>query len=150
MAITKTQNRAVTAGIPEQWSETFVSDNHDLIAGDTPAVVVSDLIAYSVPVAIPANSPVEMSSEGTLFVAEDPGLRAPTGITITDVEPKSYSSSGYAIPLLRQGCVNMDAIVWPEQGYEDDIARLRAFETSFAPTSIIVRKVISGATVTLP
>lgn len=136
--------RSHLAGIPQQWSETFLPVIERLIVGETPAVVVEDM-TFAASQTIPALTPVGFNGAGNLIPAVA-GTTQAIGITLIDL---ASTASVVGAPVMRQACVNKDVVAWPAS-YNTDKLKLEAFRAAPTPTAIVVRTAYYGATVTLP
>lgn len=138
-------NRDITAGIPEQWSETFVGINEGLIQGKNPPVVTEDMTAAANQT-IPAYTPVGLDASGNLVPAVStttPAVALTLRVIVTGAAPLA------GVGVLRGGRVNKDLINWPAS-YDTDEKKLEAFRGAPTPTNFVVVPVPRGATVTLP
>lgn len=144
MPITPT-NRANTAGIPEQWTETFNQLVEGLIQGATPPVVTEDM-TFAANQTIPALTPVGFDGSGNLVPAVS-GTTAAVGITLIAMTTGALPIKGG--PVLRAGRINRDLLNWPAS-YNTDELKLEAFRGAPTPTNIVVVKVWLGATVAQP
>lgn len=143
--VTLPTNLAQLAGFPGQWSDAIAAVPEGLIVGDTPAVATVDM-TLAVSQTIAAYTPVGFDGSGNLVPAVS-GTTQAVGITLYDIVSPASPIQG--IPVLVQGCLNMDMLAWPAS-YNTAEKKLEAFRGAPTPTSIIVRKVYLGATVAQP
>lgn len=143
--VTLPTNMAQLAGFPGQWSDTIAPVAEGLIVGETPAVVVQDMV-MAASQTILAYTAVGFDGSGNLVPAIS-GTTQAIGITLYDIVTPASPVQG--VPILVQGCLNKDMITWPAS-YNTDEKKLEAFRGAPSPTSIVVRKVYLGATVAQP
>ena len=143
--VTLPTNMAQLAGFPSQWSDTIAPVAEGLIVGETPAVVVQDMV-MAASQTILAYTAVGFDGSGNLVPAIS-GTTQAIGITLYDIVTPASPVQG--VPILVQGCLNKDMITWPAS-YNTDEKKLEAFRGAPSPTSIVVRKVYLGATVAQP
>lgn len=149
--ITPPTNLPQLAGVPSQWSDTIEAVPEGLIVGETPAAVVVDR-QFALSQTIAAYTPVGYNGSGDLVPAVTGSVDpdddiVPIGITLKDVTVGGASKLGG--PILVQACLNSEMITWPAS-FSTDVLKLNAFNGAPTPTSIVVRKVILGATVAQP
>lgn len=137
--------RAQSAGIPSQWSDSFIPVAEGLVVGETPALVIEDMV-FAASQTIPAFTPVGFDGSGNLVPAVS-GTTQAVGLTLIDIVTPASPLKG--APVLRQGALNKDMIAWPVS-YDTDEKKLEAFRGAPTPSSIVVRTVYLGSTVTLP
>lgn len=138
-------NSSITAGIPEQWSETFNPVAEGLIQGQNPPIATEDMtVAANQNLA--AYSPVGFDASGNLIAAVA-GTTQAIGLTLRAITTGAAPLHGVGI--LRAGRLNRDLIAWPAS-YGTDELKLEAFRGAPTPTNIIVVKVYQGATVAQP
>lgn len=127
------------AGVPSQWSEDFGVTIEGLITGETPKQFAEDMtVALSQTLA--AYTVVGLNAQGNIVPAEF-GVTQAIGILLY---PVTTGASGN-LPVgrvLRAGCVNPDALVWPAT-YNTAERRLEAFRGAPTPTQIVVRGLAS-------
>lgn len=143
--VTLPTNMAQLAGFPSQWSDTIAPVAEGLIVGETPAVVVQDMV-MAASQTILAYTAVGFDGSGNLIPAVS-GTTQAVGITLYDIVTPGSPVQG--VPILVQGCLNKDMITWPAS-YNTDEKKLEAFRGAPTPSSIVVRKVYLGATVAQP
>ena len=143
--VTLPTNMAQLAGFPGQWSDSIAAVAEGLIVGETPAVVVQDMV-LAVSQTILAYTPLGFDGSGNLIPAVS-GTTQAIGITLYDIVTTASPVQG--VPILVQGCLNKDMLNWPAS-YNTDEKKLEAFRGAPTPTSIVVRKVYLGATVAQP
>lgn len=132
-----------TAGYPGQWTDTINPALEGLIVGESPAVVVRDMIALN-GAALPPYTPLMKDGAGKL-VAATPGTPA-VGINLV---PLDGVTANIGIPVLIQGCLAKHMIAWPA-AFDTDAEKFAAFEGADTPTNIVVREVYFGSTVAQP
>ena len=138
-------NLAQTAGFPSQWSDSIAAVAEGLIVGETPAVVIQDMV-MAAGQTILAYTAVGYDGSDNLVPAIS-GTTQAIGITLFDIV--TLASPVQGVPILVQGCLNKDMITWPAS-YNTDEKKFEAFRGAPTPTSIVVRKVYLGATVAQP
>ena len=127
------------AGVPSQWTEDFLVTVEGLITGETPKQFVEDMtVALSQTLA--AYTVVGLNGAGNVVPAEF-GVTQAIGILLYPVT--SAGSGPFPVGrVLRAGCVNPDALVWPAT-YNTVERRLEAFRGAPTPTQIVVRGLAS-------
>lgn len=134
------------AGVPSQDSDTINPVAEGLIVGHSPAAVVEDMViaasqTFAAPYAV-----VGFDGSGNLIPAVS-GTTQAIGILLRPVTTGASPLQGQGV--LRQGALNMDMIAWPAS-YNTEEKKLEAFRGAPTPTSIVVKKVVKGATVAQP
>ena len=138
-------NRASTAGIPEQWSETFIGVNEGLIVGSEPRMMTEDM-TFAANQTVLARTPVGLDASGNLVPAVS-GTTQAVALTLRDVVTGAAPVAGVGV--LRGGRLNASVVNWPAS-YDTEEKKLEAFRGAPTPTNFVVVPVVRGATVALP
>lgn len=131
--------RDFEAGVPEQWTQDFGVTIEGLITGETPKQFTEDMpVALSQ--TLEAYTVVGLNGAGNVVPAEF-GVTQAIGILLYPVTTGGLGDLPVG-RVLRAGCVNPDALVWPAS-YNTAERRLEAFRGAPTPTQIVVRGLAS-------
>lgn len=127
-------DRTWDAGVPQQYSDSFLVTPEGLITGETPRQFVVDMTA-ALNQTIAAYTPVGLDGSGDIIPAVF-GTTQAIGILVYPVVAGATNKP--VARVLRAGCLNPAMIAWPAS-YNTAERRLEAFNGAPSPTQIVVR-----------